>query len=126
MLYRSIQFGCFDIINATIGKAHHQDTGWRGVVSSFAAAMVSTLIAIPLAYPMDSVRRRLMVDAGKPSDEQLYKGRSSVCARMIFKEEGVRGFYKGVNASVFRSCGSAIVPVSYHKMQVWYDNAYFR
>lgn len=123
MVYRSIQFGCFDVINETVmPRAYHDSLGPLGFASAFAAATVGTLLAIPVAYPLDSIRRRLMVEADRPKEAQLYQGRIRNVVERVIREEGVQGFYKGVSVSVFRSTGSAIVPALYTKLKVWWGS----
>ena len=39
------------------------------------------------------------------------------CARKIYREEGIKAFYKGGMANLFRSFGSAFVLVFYDQFQ---------
>ena len=52
-----------------------------------------------MVYPIDSVRRRMMMEAGRP--ERMYKN-SFHCVRTVLKDEGYRGFYRGLSANMAR------------------------
>jgi solute carrier family 25 (adenine nucleotide translocator) protein 4/5/6/31 len=38
-----------------------------------------------LAYPLDTIRRRLMMESGKPKDERMYKGTIDCGNRILGK-----------------------------------------
>uniref|UniRef100_A0A6U6GBS2 ADP/ATP translocase n=1 Tax=Odontella aurita TaxID=265563 RepID=A0A6U6GBS2_9STRA len=75
----------------------------------FAAQFVSILASIT-HYPLDSVRRRLMMQAGR-SDRQYASALD--CFGKIFYQEGIGGFYLGIGPNIVRSVGAALVLVSY-------------
>ncbi|KAG7368776.1 mitochondrial carrier protein [Nitzschia inconspicua] len=77
----------------------------------FLAQFVS-LSAGTICYPIDSVRRRMMMQAGKPLQEQLYHN-SLQCFQHVWKSEGARGFFLGFGPNVFRSIGGALALVAY-------------
>jgi len=78
----------------------------------FGIAQVVSVTAGSVCYPIDSVRRRLMMQAGRPIGERPY--RNSVHAvKKILREEGVRGFYFGIGPNLLRSFGGAMLLVSY-------------
>merc|ERR1719149_159768 len=69
-----------------------------------------------VAYPFDTVQRRMQIEASKPKDQQIY---SSVkeCITKIFAAEGPGGFFKGALANIARGTGAAIVLVMYDEIQ---------
>jgi solute carrier family 25 (adenine nucleotide translocator) protein 4/5/6/31 len=69
-----------------------------------------------LAYPLDTIRRRLMMESGKPMEERVYKG-TVQCGKKILSSEGVTGFFKGNLSNFWRSIGSSLVLVLYDELQ---------
>jgi solute carrier family 25 (mitochondrial adenine nucleotide translocator), member 4/5/6/31 len=78
----------------------------------FAVAQCISLTAGTLCYPIDSVRRRMMMQAGQPLHERLYRG-SLHCFRVVWAQEGLRGFYLGIAPNIVRSVGGALMLVVY-------------
>ncbi|GKY94983.1 hypothetical protein MPSEU_000462900 [Mayamaea pseudoterrestris] len=71
-----------------------------------------SLTAGTLCYPFDSVRRRMMMQAGQATTERSYA--SSVdCMRQVLRKEGVRGFYLGIGPNLVRSVSGALLLVGY-------------
>lgn len=68
-----------------------------------------------LAYPSDTIRRRLMMESGKPKAERMYKGLTD-CGGKIIAQEGFGGFFKGNLSNCWRSVGSSLVLVLYDEM----------
>jgi solute carrier family 25 (adenine nucleotide translocator) protein 4/5/6/31 len=69
-----------------------------------------------LAYPLDTIRRRLMMESGKSVDQRTYKGTVD-CGSKILAKEGITGFFKGNLSNFWRSIGSSIVLVLYDELQ---------
>ncbi len=65
--------------------------------------------AIYFSYAGDTVRRRLMTFPVK------YKGFTS-CAKMIFKKEGIKGFYLGASIITFQSITGCTLMYIYDRM----------
>jgi solute carrier family 25 (adenine nucleotide translocator) protein 4/5/6/31 len=78
----------------------------------FWLAQFVSLASGTLCYPIDSVRRRMMMQAGKPLDERQYLT-SMQCFWKIWTNEGLRGFYLGIGPNLFRSFGGALALVAY-------------
>lgn len=80
----------------------------------FAIAQFVSVSAGTICYPFDSVRRRLMMQAGS---QRLY--RDSIHAFIkIFKKEGIQGFYLGLGPNIIRSLGGASLLVSYDAVRL--------
>jgi solute carrier family 25 (adenine nucleotide translocator) protein 4/5/6/31 len=69
-----------------------------------------------LAYPLDTIRRRLMMESGKAPSERQYRGTID-CGSKILKTEGFTGFFKGNLSNFWRSIGSSLVLVLYDELQ---------
>jgi solute carrier family 25 (adenine nucleotide translocator) protein 4/5/6/31 len=78
----------------------------------FVLAQIIALLAGTMTYPFDSVRRRMMMQAGVPILERLYIN-SIHCTIQIWKKEGIRGFYLGLGPNLVRSVGGALILVGY-------------
>lgn len=71
-----------------------------------------------MVYPIDSVRRRMMMEAGRP--KPMYRS-SLDCARRMWVDEGYRGFYRGLSANVARGIGTSALLVLYDEIRVFFD-----
>ena len=122
-LYRIVYLGGYDFLRAEMsecsvgGNAHGPSaTKEAPVVQRFAAAQLVSMVASIAHYPLDSIRRRLMMEAGKSNNERLYLNAMD-CFRKILREEGCRGFYRGLGVNLVRSVGAALVLVSYDEFK---------
>lgn len=78
----------------------------------FACAQTISVTAGTLSYPLDSVRRRMMMQAG--TDPALRQYRNSIhCLVTVAQKEGIRGFYLGLGPNIVRSIGGALLLVGY-------------
>ena len=107
MIYRGFYFGIYD----TCRTDFTSDTSvwWK-----FGVGFASTTIAGLVVYPMDTVRRRNMMQSGESAKE--YKG-SIDAAMKILKKEGIQSLYKGGFTNIFRSMGGSVLLVVYDEMQ---------
>lgn len=83
---------------------------------SWAIAQVVTTVAGIVSYPFDTVRRRLMMQAGRKSADIVYKG-TLHCWATIAKQEGTGAFFKGAFSNVLRGTGGAFVLVLYDEIK---------
>lgn len=111
VFYRGVYFGIYD----TAKSLAYPDGSNAGVMSRWALAQGTTTLAGLVAYPFDTVRRRMMMQAGR-NDTVLYKGTVD-CWRKIALEEGPRAFFKGAGSNVLRGVGSALVLVLYDDLK---------
>jgi solute carrier family 25 (adenine nucleotide translocator) protein 4/5/6/31 len=68
------------------------------------------------SYPLDTVRRRLMMQSGRA--DVMYKNTWD-CFVKIAKDEGPGAFFKGALSNIIRGTGGALVLVFYDKIQSW-------
>jgi solute carrier family 25 (adenine nucleotide translocator) protein 4/5/6/31 len=66
------------------------------------------------SYPIDTVRRRLMMDAGRK--DPLYNGTVD-CFNKIVKKEGGKALFKGAWSNTLRGLGAALVLVGYDEVK---------
>lgn len=86
---------------------------WFCLISLFLPACSAAGL---IAYPFDTVRRRLMMQAGKAESLQEYKSTID-CWRKIAVNEGARGFFKGAWTNTVRGAGAAVVLPLYEEVQ---------
>ena len=76
----------------------------------FIIANCVTNLARLCHYPFDTVCRRMQMDVGKK--KRIYKG-SLHCFGKIFKDEGIRGFYRGCLTKYIAGFGGSFCLVLY-------------
>merc|ERR1719201_2180422 len=113
MWYRGAQFGVQDILKAF--NPYQKETTAIALFSKFMVAQLAVSISGIVAYPFDTMQRRLQIEASKPEAEQIYSGMQD-CFQKILKDEGAKGFFKGALANILRGTGAAIVLVLYDEI----------
>jgi len=118
--YRGAQFGLNDTIMAFNPYAKEQ--GFIPILSKFVVAQIAVTASGLVAYPFDTVRRRLQMQSDKPIEERIYKGTMD-CAVKIMKDEGAGGMYKGAMANIFRGVGASLVLVLYGEIKLMLEKS---
>merc|ERR1712110_191822 len=113
VVYRGAQFGLQDILKAF--NPYQKETTPIALASKFVVAQVAVSVSGVVAYPFDTMQRRLQIEASKPKAEQMYKGMPD-CFAKILKNEGPKGFFKGALANILRGTGAALVLVMYDEI----------
>ena len=108
--YRATYFGMFDTGKAML----FPDAKKANVFAMWAFAQVVTVGAGVASYPLDTVRRRLMMDSGRK--EKMYQGTMD-CFKRIYLDEGGGAFFKGALSNILRGTGGALVLVFYSKAE---------
>jgi solute carrier family 25 (adenine nucleotide translocator) protein 4/5/6/31 len=116
--YRGVQFGLNDTIKGL--NPWDKEVSFVGIASKWAGAQFSVIMSGFVTYPFDTVRRRLQMEAEKPTDQRLYKG-AGHCLGRIMKEEGVNALFKGAGANILRGTGAALVLVFYGEAKAYLD-----
>jgi len=113
VVYRGAQFGIQDILKSF--NPYQKDFTAVGLASKFTVAQVAVSASGIISYPLDTLQRRLQIEASKPKDIQMYNGMVD-CFGKILKNEGPGGFFKGALANVLRGTGAALVLVIYDEI----------
>jgi len=108
IVYRAAFFGGYDTAKQVFLGNH--STFWQNWI----VAQSITIIAGLISYPFDTVRRRMMMQAGR--GEILYKSTWD-CWYKISTNEGPRAFFKGALSNAIRGSGGALVLVIYDEIQ---------
>jgi len=98
IIYRGLYFGIYDSVKAILPR-NIQDS----FLISFGLGFFVTNAAGFASYPIDTIRRRMMMTSGQAVK---YKG-SLDCGRQIVKNEGVKSLFKGAGANILRAVAGA-------------------
>ncbi|KAL0435429.1 UNVERIFIED_CONTAM: ADP,ATP carrier protein, mitochondrial [Sesamum radiatum] len=110
IVYRGLYFGMYDSLKPVVLTGSLQDSFF----ASFALGWLITNGAGLASYPIDTVRRRMMMTSG-----EAVKYKSSLDAfAQILKNEGAKSLFKGAGANILRAVAGAGVLAGYDKLQV--------
>jgi len=115
IVYRGSYFGLYDTAKAAI----FADEKKANFFMKWGVAQAVTASAGVISYPFDTVRRRMMMMAGrKKGGEQAIQYTGTLdCWRKIASQEGPSAFFKGAWSNVIRGAGGALVLVAYDEIQ---------
>jgi len=113
--YRGVYFGMNDTLKA-LNPYDRDPNPVTRTASRFGCAQVTAISAGYASYPMDTVRRRLMMQSEKPKSEWMYSGTLD-CFRKVVGQEGPTALFKGAGANALRTVGSAMVLVLYDSIK---------
>lgn len=111
IIYRATYFGFYDTARGML-----PDPKNTPLLVSWLIAQTVTTVAGICSYPLDTVRRRMMMQSGLPPSERLYKS-TAHCWAVILKTEGPGAFFKGAFSNVLRGTGGAFVLVLYDEIK---------
>lgn len=122
IVYRAGYFGLYDTMTDYVlpycGFSKSQQHTSSMIVSKFFLALGIDIGSALLAYPLDTIRRSLMMQGGKPIEERLYHN-SRECAQALWKKGGPRSFYRGAYTNCIRSVGAAMVLVLFSEIKFY-------
>ncbi|XP_051123505.1 ADP,ATP carrier protein 1, mitochondrial-like isoform X2 [Andrographis paniculata] len=110
IVYRGLYFGMYDSLKPVVLTGKLQDN----FMASFGLGWVVTTGASLASYPIDTVRRRMMMTSG---EAVKYKGSMDALSQIV-KKEGMRSLFKGGGANILRGIAGAGVLAGYDKLQV--------
>jgi solute carrier family 25 (adenine nucleotide translocator) protein 4/5/6/31 len=109
VVYRGLYFGLYDSLKPLLPKQYQNN-----FIVSFFLGWGITIGAGLASYPLDTVRRRMMMTSG-----EAVKYTSSLQAMsQIYQKEGVKSFFKGAGANVLRAIAGAGVLAGYDQLQL--------
>merc|ERR1711920_991807 len=112
IVYRGCYFGFYDTLKPILLGDD------AGVVLSFVLGYGVTVAAGLCSYPIDTVRRRMMMTSG---EAVKYSG-SLDCTVQVLRNEGITSFYKGAGANILRGMAGAGVLAGFDKFKQLYIN----
>lgn len=111
VVHRGLYFGGFDTIKEMLSEEPEANLAlWKRWVVAQAVTTSAGLIS----YPLDTVRRRMMMQSGM--EERVYHNTLD-CWRKIYRTEGLVSFYRGTVSNIFRSTGAAAILVLYDEVK---------
>jgi len=110
VVYRAAYFGGYD----TLKQVVFNDNKNPNFFASWLVAQSVTVVAGLVSYPFDTIRRRLMMQAGR--GEILYKGPLD-CFVKLWAESGPKAFFNGGLSNIIRGTGGALVLVFYDQLK---------
>lgn len=109
VIYRGLYFGMYDSFKPALPSSLKDS-----LTATFLLGWAVTIVAGLASYPIDTIRRRMMMTSG-----QAVKYKSSIdAATQILAKEGVNSFFKGAGANILRSVAGAGVLAGYDKLQL--------
>jgi len=74
-----------------------------------------------VCYPMDTIKRSLMLEgSAETGGQSFYKGRIRDCVKHIYAKRGIRGFYRGCALNAFKSGpATAVTLVTNDVLRQW-------
>jgi len=112
IVYRGFYFGLYDTLKPLLLGED------AGVAISFCLGYGVTVTAGLISYPIDTIRRRMMMTSGQAVK---YNG-SLDCTMQILKTEGVTSLFKGAGANILRGMAGAGVLAGFDKVKAIYIN----
>ena len=112
--YRASYFGMFDTGKVLL----FEDIRKANFFAMWGFAQIVTVGAGVVSYPLDTVRRRLMMTSGQKGADVMYTGTWD-CFKKIYHNEGPGAFLKGCLSNIIRGTGGALVLVFYDKIQAY-------
>jgi len=110
IVYRGLYFGMYDSLKPVVLTGNMKDS----LLGSFLLGWAITIGAGLASYPIDTIRRRMMMTSG-----EAVKYKSSMHAfSEIVKKEGTASLFKGAGANILRAVAGAGVLAGYDKLQV--------
>jgi len=110
VVYRGLYFGMYDSIKPVVLTGSLEGN----FLASFLLGWTVTTGAGIASYPLDTIRRRMMMTSG-----EAVKYKSSIDAgRQIIAREGVKSLFKGAGANILRGVAGAGVLSIYDQAQL--------
>jgi len=110
VVYRGLYFGLYDSLKPILLTGNMKDS----FIGSFFLGWGITIGAGLASYPIDTIRRRMMMTSG-----EAVKYKSSYHAGLqIVQKEGVKSLFKGAGANILRAIAGAGVLAGYDQLQL--------
>lgn len=110
IVYRGLYFGMYDTLKPSLLVGPLEGN----FLAAFALGWCVTVGASTASYPLDTVRRRMMMTSGQAVK---YKGAFDAFEKIV-AAEGIKSLFKGCGANILRSVASAGVISLYDQFQM--------
>jgi len=110
VVYRGLYFGLYDSLKPILLTGGMKDS----MIASFFLGWAITIGAGLASYPLDTIRRRMMMTSG----EAVKYSSSFQAFSQIVAKEGMKSLFKGAGANILRGIAGAGVLAGYDKLQL--------
>jgi len=110
IVYRGLYFGLYDSLKPVLLTGNLEGN----FLASFLLGWVVTTGSGLASYPLDTVRRRMMMTSG----EAVKYASSAAAFKQIVAQEGVKSLFKGAGANILRGIAGAGVLSLYDQIQL--------
>ena len=111
VVYRGCYFGFYDSLKPVLFGGDSADSFALNFCLGYAVTVAASLVS----YPLDTIRRRMMMTSGEAT-----KYRSSLHAAQVIYKEGLMSFFKGAGANVIRRVAGAGVLSGFDHLKAFY------
>jgi len=112
VVYRGLYFGLYDSLKPFLSPLDNNPVALG--FASFLLGWGITIGAGLASYPIDTVRRRMMMTSG---EAVKYKSSAHAFAEIV-KKEGTKSLFKGAGANILRAVAGAGVLAGYDQLQL--------
>ena len=116
--YRGLWFGFYDYGKAVLGYHHTNSTRCR--IKKFMLANVVSISAGYVTFPIDTIGRRMIMQAGRGSRKRQYSSSLDCLVKMV-QQEGAASLYKGSHSNALRCVGIAMIFVLYDDLKHYFE-----
>jgi len=109
VVYRGLYFGLYDSVKPLLPEDIRSN-----FFANFLVGWLITNAAGVASYPIDTIRRRMMMTSG----EAVKYSSSLDCAAQVVKNEGVKSLFKGCGANILRAIAGAGALSGYDQVQM--------
>jgi len=110
VVYRGLYFGLYDSLKPIVLRGPLEGS----FIGSFFLGWAITIGAGLASYPLDTVRRRMMMTSG----EAVKYSSSYAAFQEIVAKEGTKSLFKGAGANILRAVAGAGVLAGYDQLQI--------
>jgi len=100
--YTALTLGGYEFVKTLLPKNKEFTVSWYSMFVKFGCAWVSGLCGSFICYPLDTVKRQMMLD-GAAGFKSKYNNSILKCFTILYREGGIRTFYSGCLINVLKS-----------------------
>jgi len=138
VVFRGLHLGCYDVAKSflNIRRSDSKLYFYTDLISRLGCAQLVTTVAGTVCFPLDTIRRRMMMQAREDVAPQfapqfnlksgkqpkVYYRNSFHCFARILQEEGIRGLFAGLTANLFRGIAGSLMLVGYDECKRFFGD----
>ncbi|CAK0738628.1 hypothetical protein CVIRNUC_001070 [Coccomyxa viridis] len=122
--YLAVSFSVYDHLKAQVKEDRTTRQLWWYPLAKVGMGATASTVAQAVAYPADTVRRRMQVNGSVGQQQIAYRGYLD-CVRSMARTEGLTAFYRGFTVSCIKTAPSAALQfLTYDLLKsgiMWYE-----